>query len=89
MLLGSLAHNVVIWARRWLTQTAAACKLQHYGILRLVRDVFHVSGFLVFDACDQLIEIVLNQVAPLAPVFVDALRELLAPAHVALNLGQT
>jgi hypothetical protein len=89
MLLGSLAHNVVIWARRWLTQTAKPAKLRHYGILRMVRDVFHVSGFLVFDALDQLVEIVLNQAAPLAPVLFESLRELLTPAHVALNLGQT
>jgi hypothetical protein len=35
MLLGTLAHHVVIWARRWLTQTARPAKLRHYGILRL------------------------------------------------------
>ncbi len=58
-------------------------------MLRLVRDVFHVSGFLVFDTLDQLVQIVLNQAAPLAPVLIDSLRVLLAPAHVALNLGQT
>lgn len=45
-LLGSLAHNVVVWARRWLSSQ----KIQHYGILRIVRDVFHVSGLLRFDA---------------------------------------
>src|SRR5437588_5889832 len=90
MLLGTLAHNVVIWARRWLTQTAAApAKLRHYGMLRMVRDVFHISGFLVFDTCGRLSQIVLNQAAPLAPRLVDALRELLVPAHVAINLGQT
>ena len=55
----------------------------------MVRDVFHVSGFLVFDALDQLIEIVLNQAAPLAPVLVESFRELLTPVHLALNLGQT
>lgn len=38
-LLGSLAHNVVVWARRWLSSQ----KIQHYGILRMVRDVFHES----------------------------------------------
>ena len=90
MLLGTLAHTVVIWARRWLTQTAAApTKLRHYGILRMVRDVFHISGFLVMDACGQISQIVLNQAAPLAPRLVDALRELLAPTHTAINLGQT
>ena len=43
MLVGNLAHNVVIWARGWLTQTAAPTKLRCYGILRMVRDVFHES----------------------------------------------
>ena len=89
MLLGSLAHNVVIWARRWLTQAAASSKLRHYGILRMVRDVFHVSGFLIFDALGHLIQIVLNRVAPLAPILVESLRVLLAPAHVAVNSGET
>ncbi len=87
--LGTLAHNVVIWARRWLTQTGRPAKLRHYGILRMVRDVFHVSGFLVFDALGQLIQIVLNRSAPLAPALVTALPELLTPAHVAICLGET
>jgi len=43
MLLGSLAHNVIVWARRWL----ASPTLQHYGMVRMVRDVFHISGFLL------------------------------------------
>jgi hypothetical protein len=89
VLLGALAHTIVIWAHCWLTQTARPAKLCHYGILRMVRDVFHVSGFLVFDALDQVVEMVLNQAAPLAPVLVESLRELLTPVHVALNLGQT
>jgi hypothetical protein len=38
-LLGSLAHNVVIWARHWL----AVPQVQQCGILRMVRDVFHGS----------------------------------------------
>jgi len=89
MLLGSLAHNVVIWARRWLTQAAASSRLRHYGILRMVRDVFHVSGFLVFDALGHLIQIVLNRAAPLAPILVESLRVLLTPTHVAVNSGET
>jgi hypothetical protein len=89
MLLGTLAHNVVIWARGWLTQDAAPSKLQHYGIKRMVRDVFQVSGFLVFDALGQLVHIVLNQAAPLAPILGDALPGLLTAAHVGISLGQT
>ena len=85
MLLGSLAHNVTIWAHHWL----ASPTLQHYGTLRMVRDVFHISGFLLIDACGQVAQIVLNQAAPLAPALVHPLRKLLLCAHVAVNLGQT
>ncbi|MDQ6735451.1 MAG: transposase [Nitrospirota bacterium] len=85
MLLGSLAHNVILWARRWLASPA----LQQYGILRMVRDVFHISGFLLTDACGQVAQIVLNQAAPLAPALVHPLCRLLACTHVAVNLGQT
>jgi len=85
MLLGSLAHNVIIWARGWL----AVPTLHRYGMLRMVRDVLHISGFLVFDAAGQIIQLVLNQAAPLAPALVHPLRSLLAPSHVVVNLGQT
>ncbi len=85
MLLGSLAHNVIVWARHWL----ASPTLHHYGTVRMVRDVFHISGFLLIDACGQVVQIVLNQAAPLASALVDPLRKLLLCAQVAVNLGQT
>jgi len=85
MLLGSLAHNVIVWARDWL----AIPTLRHYGMLRMVRDVFHISGFLLTDACGRLTQVVLNQAAPLASALVDPLGQLLAGVQVAVNLGQT
>ena len=85
MLLGSLAHNVIVWARHWL----ASPTLHHYGTVRMVRDVFHISGFLLLDACGQVVQLVLNQAAPLASALVDPLRKLLLCAQVAVNLGQT
>jgi hypothetical protein len=85
VLLGSLAHNVVVWARRWLSSH----KIQHYGILRMVRDVFHVSGLLRFDASGSVVEIVLNQEACLARSFIRPLQALLAPLRVVVNLGET
>ncbi len=84
-LLGSLAHNVIVWARHWLDSPT----LQHYGTLRMVRDVFPISGFLLTDACGQVTQVVLNQTAPLASALVLPLRKLLLCAHVAVNLGQT
>ena len=55
----------------------------------MVRDVFHISGFLLTDAYGQVMELVLNQAAPLASALVLPLRQLLAGAQVAVNLGQT
>jgi hypothetical protein len=102
MLLGSLAHNVIVWAQEWLNTPApiepeqaqliplsSREPLPHYGPLRMVRDVFHLSGFLRWDACGQLVEIVLNQDALLARRILFSLRQLLAPMHVAVNLGKT
>jgi len=58
-------------------------------MLRMVRDVFHLSGFLLFDAFGRIRQIVLNQAAPLASLLLNPLRELLAPVHIAINLAQT
>jgi hypothetical protein len=81
VLLGSLAHNVVVWAHRWLTSPP----IQHYGLLRMVRDVFHVSGLFRFDASGSVVEIVLNQEACLARSFIRPLQTLLAPLHIVVN----
>ncbi len=85
VLLGSLAHNVVVWARRWLSSP----QIQRCGILRMVRDVFHVSGFLCFDAFGSVVAIVLNQEACLARSFIRPLQALLAPLHIVVSLGET
>jgi len=55
----------------------------------MVRDVFHISGFLLTEACGQVTQVVLNQSAPLALAVIHPLRQLLAGAHVAVNLDQT
>lgn len=85
VLLGTLAHNIVVWARRWL----ALPSRRPLGILRMVRDVFHVSGLLGFDAKGVLVEIVLNRDARLAHQLISSLQELLAPTSIALILGET
>jgi hypothetical protein len=85
VLLGTLAHNVVVWARRWLALPEGA----HCGIMRMVRDVFHISGLLRFDALTQVVEIVLNQDARLARSLIRPLRELLTPLHIVVTLGET
>lgn len=86
-LLGTLAHNVVMWARAWLAVEEP--KLQRYGIKRLVRDVFHISGFLLRDAHGRVVAIVLNQLAPLVCGLTRSLALLLQPARVVVSWGQT
>jgi hypothetical protein len=86
--LGTLAHNVLVWARAWLVPQVPC--LASYGLLRLVRDVLHMSGALYFDPLTgQLRRLVLNAAAPLAAGLVMALRVLLAPAHIAVSLDET
>jgi hypothetical protein len=85
VLLGSLAHNVVVWARRWL----AIAEGSRCGMLRMVRDVFHISGSLRFDVSEHLLEIVLNQRARRARGLIPSLQELLAPSHIVIHLSET
>jgi hypothetical protein len=82
-----LAHNLLVWARQWLDPTCA--KIARLGIKRLVRDVFQINGFLVFDQTVGLLQIVLNQADPLAKKLSAGLAALLAQEHVAISLGET
>jgi hypothetical protein len=86
-LLGTLAHNVVVWARGWLAPHEP--KLRRYGIKRLVRDVFHISGFLVRNVQGRVVAIVLNHRAPLVRGLTRSLALLLRPARVVVSWGQT
>lgn len=85
-LLGSLAHNVIVWARQWLSDHEP--KLRRYGLKRMVRDIFHISGFLVRNARGRIVEIVLNQRAPLVRNLARSLDVRLRPQRIAINWGQ-
>jgi hypothetical protein len=85
--LGTLAHNVLVWAQAWLVPDVPA--LARYGLLRLVRDVLHISGTVFLDpTTGRVRRLVLNAAAPLAGDLAAALRVLLAPAQVAVSLGE-
>jgi hypothetical protein len=86
VLLSALAHNVLVWARTWLA--AEQPKLAQYGIKRLVRDIWQISGCVEFRESTQIVQVVVNQAAPLAVCLVNALRVLLASEGVDINLGQ-
>jgi hypothetical protein len=85
--LEALAHNVLVWARQWL---APCCpRIARLGIKRLVRDVFQMDGFLIFDQSVDLLHIVLNRADPLAKELSTGLAPLLALEQVAVTLGET
>lgn len=86
-LLGTLAHNVIVWVRGWLVGQQP--KLAHYGMVRMVRDVLHITGRIGLDAQGHVVWIILNQAAPLVCGIVIALQAVLAPTHTAVSLGQT
>lgn len=87
VLLGALAHNVMVWARLWLQ--ADAPKLKKYGVPRLVRDVMAVSGFVELGRGGGIRRVVLNGASALGRHCGKALRALLKPEHVSVILGET
>jgi hypothetical protein len=87
MLLGQLAHNVVVWMKRWLLSEAP--KLKKYGVGRIVRDVLAVSGFVEVGKNEAIKRVILNRASALARHCVDALRVLLKAEHVRVILGET
>lgn len=91
MLLGTLAHNLLMWARRWLAAASpqAACRLRHYGMKRMIRDLLHIHGVLHFDAQGRLVAITLNAATSLAKLLLVPLRHVLAPSSIDVILDKT
>jgi hypothetical protein len=91
MLLGTLAHNLLVWSRLWLSRTSpqVAGRLRHYGMKRMLRDLYHISGSLSFDRHGRLCVITLQSSSSLAKLMHGALHKLLSPSHIAVILGKT
>ncbi|HSH78351.1 MAG TPA: hypothetical protein VLA19_07440, partial [Herpetosiphonaceae bacterium] len=85
--LGRLAHNLIVWARRWLAP--AAPRVAQLGVKRLVRDVFHVNGLVERDSTGRICRTVLNQAHCYARQLLAAHQSLLGPEHVVVSLGET
>lgn len=86
VLLAQLAYNLITWIQSALARHAPP--LQPFGMLRMVRDVFHITGKITLDAQGRIMEITLNQAHALALPFVQAMSALLAGDDLSLNLGQ-
>ena len=85
--LGTLAHNILVWARQWLQERAP--RLQGFGLKRLVRDVWQINGLVEQDATGKVIRIVLNQAHYYASRVGEALQAMLASTHIVVTLGET
>ena len=91
MLLGTLAHNLLIWSRRWLCWASPqlAGRLRQYGMKRLVRDLYAISGTLSFNGQGRLSAITLSASSSLAKLMLLPLQHLLKPSHIAVILDKT
>lgn len=86
ILLAQLAHNLIIWARGWLSQVEP--KLASYGVKRWVRDLLTMRGRLTFKA-NQLVKVRLSGLHQLARRFFEALARFFSTIGVRLILDKT
>jgi len=86
VLLAQLAYNLIAWTHDLFSESANT--LRTFGVLRMVRDVFHIPGRLDLDAQGRLLQIVLCAKHPHARSFALGLAPLLDRDGLSLNLGQ-
>jgi len=88
--LTALAHNVTIWSRAWLVEASqtAAKKVAPLGVMRMIRDVFGVSGRVHLSRKGRIKKIVLNELDPMGRAVAQALAVLLASEQVPVRLGE-
>jgi Transposase DDE domain group 1 len=79
--LAERAHNLLVWTAHQL-----GSPLNQYGMLRLVRDVFQVNGYLLVVQ-NQVVEIGLNRYHPLAYALYEGFNRLFA-GHPQITLWE-
>lgn len=86
VLLAQLAHNVIIWSRYPLLRIDPT--FRHFGMLRMVRDMFQIPGLIRLTPDGAIHTIVLNHAHPYAKVFHQAFALLLENDDLLLILGK-
>jgi hypothetical protein len=86
VLLAQLAYNLIAWTHDLFAE--APNKLRTFGVLRMVRDAFHIPGRLELDTQGHLLQIVLCAKHPLAHSFTLGLAPILARDNLPLNLDE-
>jgi hypothetical protein len=86
VLLAQLASNLIFWIRNRMAQHVPFWR--NYGLLRLVRDAFHIPGFIELDAQGYILQITLSEAHGLALRYLKAISPALACNDLSLNLDK-
>jgi hypothetical protein len=86
LLLAQLAYNIAVWVRRQLAQHSST--MAGFGLLRLIRDAFHISGTVQFDEKGVVNLIILNQAHKLALAIQQTWQSSFARNDLSLILGK-
>ena len=86
VLLAQLAYNIIVWVRNELAKHKP--ELKHFGMLRMVRDAFSISGKIQYDEQGHLVQVVLNKSHALAKIFYETWLSLFAYDNWSLILGE-
>jgi len=87
VLLAQLAHNIAIWSRNAVARHSPA--FAHFGVQRIVRDLFHIPGELHYDSRGRLISIAFNPRHPYARPLLLGLSQFFPSTRLQFLLGKT
>ena len=86
LLLAQLAYNIAVWVRNELKKHSTL--IASFGMLRLIRDAFHISGKVQFDKKGKVNLIILNETHKLAKAFQQTWQSCFARDDLSLILGK-
>lgn len=86
ILLAQLAYNITSWVRHELARHRP--EMKHFGMLRMIRDAFAISGRIHFDEKGNIVQVVLNQTHVLAKTFYETWQSVFARDNPLLILGE-
>jgi hypothetical protein len=86
VLLAQLASNLITWTRNEMAHHVPSW--QHFGSLRIVRDLFHISGKVQIDGQGRILKITLNRDHIYAAKFLAGIAPALSSDDLGLNLRQ-
>jgi len=87
VLLAQLANNLIAWTRQEMARHVPSW--QGFGNLRMVRDLFHISGKAQIDAEGRILKITLNPDHIHAAKFLAGITPALSGNNLVLNLRKT